>query len=184
MSLPSLVEYIASLERPDGGALALQAAQQFVVPAYPANTTAFYNIAPPSDQYAAIAYTYNLGNMEPDVFSYNITQTGANVLTGIISLDIITRGAEFFVVVTNSNPLYVYITNRDIVPHTWEATMYYLMVATIDDLQVIRDALADYGGAGTARAMRKINEAIELGRGEAPPPQSPSVLAYLLGDRS
>ena len=160
--LASLVEYIASIERPSGGPVALHRAQQLIVVGYPPVTTAAYNIAPPEGYFAAIAYMYALGDMEPDVFSFKIQQTGADALTGIITQDIMDEFPSFFLIVTRANPMFVYLTNRDVVFQGWQSTMYYLQVATEEDLGYIKQKVKDYGGVGAEAAYRKLSWSLVL----------------------
>lgn len=146
MALAGIIEYMASLERKTGGLVCSQAHRQDLIVGFPANTTVYYQTTPGGGLYANIVYWYSFGNMVPDVFSYSLNYTGTWVSQGVLTSDILAKTIDFFMVITAANPISLYITNRDLVPHAWEANLYYLTVGSIDDMRLLAEAVADRGG--------------------------------------
>lgn len=146
MALGGIIEFLASLERPHGGQIVSQAHRQDLIVGFPPGTTIFYQTTPAVGTYANIVYNYQFGNMQPDAFSYSLNYTGNWVSNGVLTQDMLQNPIDFFMVVTGVQPIRLYITNRDVIPHGWEANLYYLNVPSQNDMVLLADAVANKGG--------------------------------------
>ena len=163
VGLSDTIEYIASLQRPGGGLIVSQAHRQDLIVGFPPSTTSFFYTAPAEGLFAMIVYNYQFGEMTPNAFSYSFNYTGVWVSNGILTRDMLERNIDFFMVITRVNPILLYITNRDVIPHQWEANMYYLTVSTWEDMIQIADALRERGGQSRymAEILRALNPELE-----------------------
>lgn len=194
MKPPSLIVYLLSLppRPPSAGGLPRKLvqmdAQQFIANYFPAATVSELTLAPPAGSYAALGYyIVPSPDVEPNVFSIEVFQFGARVVTGIIDGRIIEDGVQGYLPITATYPLRFRLTNRSALPKFWANTVWYLWVETSDDLDFIYEVckrgvysseIADGLAALqlTLEAMRlgvplsTVDAAVQAERAQAQPP--------------
>lgn len=169
---PRLVEFIKSLQRPGGGRLGEEGAQQVRITAFPPNTTMQTTLRAAPIWYAAIGYRFMFGaDIVPNAFTGNIYNAGRIPLSGTMSQRIIEEGLWGFQLVTANTPIMIELTNVSGLVQLFEFTVRFIIIPSAEDLGLIREALNDLAVEGgkqyRAEALRLLRL---IARGSPPRP--------------
>lgn len=149
MNIPRLVEFIESVQKPTGGFCAEAAFGQIRYTDLPPDSVTTVTIRPAESEYAYFAYHIDLSQrMVPNAFYITIQQLGHTVYMGYLSDIALKKGGEFFVVLTRDAPGIIRSENLSGLVQFVDITYSYAMVRTIEDYNIIMNALDALAGKG------------------------------------
>lgn len=141
MILPEIVSRLLSLEN-FTNAPVRQGGLQVIINPFPPNTMVTYTVRPLEGNYAQLGWITSFGsNMVPDAFTGVFQQYGSRPFSGRITQRMLDDGAPYFIMVTNTQPTELYITNTTNVNQYFETLAFFLMISSENDLQIVNSAL-------------------------------------------
>jgi len=171
MAVPRLIEFIESLARPGAGVIAEHGGIQVIVPVFPPNTTSAYTVTPPTSAYALITYRVSFGAaMVPNVFTGWFEHAGRHRYIGTITNTVIRDGLEWYLVITDNEPLRVSVTNVSGLNQYFEEISQFALVPSRDDYLMILEALDILANKTTSELQREANMLLKIMAGEPRPP--------------
>lgn len=135
MGLARLAELALALNRRGGsGYLANTAQVQTLVPYIAGGSVSRQTITPPQDSYAAIGYSFTLGDPYPFAFTVRLQNYGIEAFNFVVppgpqsSMPL-----DVWIVTLTRSPLTMVVTNSDTVAHPFASTMNYLLIQSTED---------------------------------------------------
>ena len=139
--LPEIVNYLLTLERPGGGWLVYRGGYQVIIPAVPPNTEVSYTVTP-LNAFAWLGWATRFGtDMVPNAFTGYIHQYGTTSYTGTLTQRIRDDAFDYFIVVTESQPTIVSVTNVTALNQRCEVIGDFLVISNEDDWELCLEAL-------------------------------------------
>lgn len=152
VALPTVIETILSMERPQGGWLAEMGGSMLVTLRFPANTTQTVELRPLEGQYALIAFWNQvIPWLVPDTITVYFQHSGHGIYGGNCSANVIDSGVPGWAVITDSAPLIGTTTNTSNLVQRVEAGYFYAVVYTEEDYELIVKMLKENVGQGEKR---------------------------------
>lgn len=157
MALPSLVEYLAAIERPGGGRICSFGSGAVFTPYFPAATTLAYSITPAEGIYAQIFYKIIIQAL-PDAFQGWFLQGGIMPFTGTIPQKVIDDGIDMLAFVSAREPSSASITNVSGLAQSWRHSTMYLEITNEESMRLVNETIREYGGAEAKGLLQQIKE--------------------------
>ena len=143
MPEPIIIEYLKAIQRPGGGNLVDQGADQRIA-TVAAGARLDESFAPDPRFYGQLIYRVAFGRrMLPDAFTLAVQQAGRQQFSGVLTEGLIEEGLWVFLMATPNQPLTVGGPNNFAIPQYAEVLVSYLTVASPEDLGYLRAAIAD-----------------------------------------
>lgn len=152
--LPNVIEYLLTQQRPGGGWLVYRGGLQVVIPVFPPGATVNYAVTPLADVYAQLGWATRFGtDMVPNSFFASCQQYGSRVFSGIVSQRVIADSIDYFIMVTDSEPTLLSITNTSPLNQYCEVIGDFLVIGSDDDYAKVLEALARLGTSSKSEAL-------------------------------
>lgn len=137
---PSDIIKILAYRTKGGNRIAKLAATRYDTPIFPAGLTVSYELRPIAGTYASILFSHRMApETPPGVFLYETSHAGYSVQMGLLYRGDTDIQHEAWIEITNDYPVVAKLTNTSALAHTFIASEAYMMVSTVEDMQVIRD---------------------------------------------
>ncbi|MDO9579925.1 MAG: hypothetical protein Q7J06_05085 [Bacteroidales bacterium] len=175
MSLPYVIEYLLTLERPGGGRLVNAGAGELIIPAFPPNTTITFKTVPIEGDYMYISHRCGFGRaMIPEAFFVRVSQWGNMTYEGIVGSWLLNNCLDLFVSTTRSEPAQTQIQNLTGLNQYYEGLTFFLRIQTEDDYNLVMKALARMGtSARSEQLAEEANALLRMLTGGPPAPNPP-----------
>ncbi len=149
MTIPALIEYISSIERPTGGQIAQMGAIQIRIPVITPGQIVQASVAPAAGTYAWIGYRLFWDpRMVPDAFNGNLYHGGHFMFEGTLSAAVLAEGVSAYFVVTTTQPMRYWAQNVTMLNQFDEVNGEFLTVQSEEDLLTIYKHLKDLTTSG------------------------------------
>ena len=141
MALSSLIEFLATLERPGGGVIAEPNLDQTIAPAVMPGQILGLDYPPPQGTFAYVVYRMSWHGLVPNVFTLNLLKGGSPIFDVVMTQNITLDALDCFFIASASSPLRLEVENISGIQQYYEHLFLLLTIPTNEDLQKVKEAI-------------------------------------------
>lgn len=155
-TMTELTQYLLAYRRPGGGPLCRMGFIQTTVPVWPPGLSISFQLRPEFNSYATIHYHIGFSPaMVPGTFNLEFYHSGVQIMAGVMGVSALAERNNTWIVITEALLGLQILTNISGVAQFCEATDWFLVVDTEDDLNDILDISRRWAGISPAQAVRR-----------------------------
>lgn len=139
MLLPTLITAVLARTKDDGSPVFRQTATEILLPSVPPSTQVVLEVSPTNPTWMILMYRMQYGDTPVNSFDLELLQAGALLKTGRLTQDDIATGTDTWVIIRQSTPVTLEITNEDTInAHPFRLGFQFVVIDNRQDWEEIQ----------------------------------------------
>jgi len=176
-NLTGLAEYLLAYTLPGGGKVCRYGFEVETIPIFPPDTSVTFTITPYFGAYAAIEFYCKVSPaVVPGTIELVSSHSGMEISAGVLGELCLTEGLNFWIEITDQNPVYTILTNVSTVSQFYEVIDMFLLIDNEANYEKVKELIRLYGGSRDLVEAQRTNHLLESLVRATPGAKMPSLI--------